>query len=176
MGDDRVESSWRTQVGESFVGEGGDAAHLNTVLGWRGGPVEVAWTTALATPRAGHVPFVVVLRPNLPVQPPTLFVNKAPLTGERHETLSWGAAQAGVAGGVADAVATGVVRADDVGGLLLIAAVWVSPAAVDEHAVYANNRAATLAALRAGAAGGPSVSDVLDARDLPHNPYFAGPR
>jgi 5,6,7,8-tetrahydromethanopterin hydro-lyase len=167
---------WRTQIGESFVGEGGEAAHLNTVLGRRGGPVEMAWTTALATPRAGHVPFVVVLRPNLPVQPPTLFVNKAPLAGERHETLTWGAAQAGVAGGVADAVAAGIVRAEDVDALLLVAAVWVSPAASDEGAVYANNRTATLEALRAGSAGSPAAADVLAARAHPLNPYFAGPR
>ena len=29
-----------TQIGEAFVGEGAEAAHLNTVLGERGGPVE----------------------------------------------------------------------------------------------------------------------------------------
>ena len=175
MGAGKGKNRWRTQIGESFVGEGGDAAHLNTVLGWRGGPVEVAWTTALATPRPGHVPFVVVLRPNLPVQPPTLFVNKAPLAGERHEILTWGAAQAGVAGGVADALETDVVHANDVSALLLVAAVWVSPAATNEAAVYANNRTATLDALRAGAAGGPAAADVVAARACPSNPYFAGP-
>ena len=47
-----------TQIGEAFVGEGADAAHLNTVLGERGGPVEVAWATALATPRLGHAAFL----------------------------------------------------------------------------------------------------------------------
>jgi 5,6,7,8-tetrahydromethanopterin hydro-lyase len=44
-----------TEFGESFIGSGPDAAHLNTVLGCKGGPVETAWTTALATPRAGPV-------------------------------------------------------------------------------------------------------------------------
>ncbi len=33
-------------IGESFVGEGADAAHVNTVLGSRNGPVGVAWATA----------------------------------------------------------------------------------------------------------------------------------
>src|SRR5438445_10345721 len=89
-----------TQIGESFVGDGPDAAHINTVLGRYGGPVEVAWTTALATPRPGHAAFVAVLRPNLPVRPLTLFVNKATIAGERHGELTWGAAQAGVAAGV----------------------------------------------------------------------------
>ena len=45
-------------IGEAFVGEGANAAHTNIVLGRRGGPVEAAWATALATPSAGHVPFV----------------------------------------------------------------------------------------------------------------------
>ena len=54
------------QIGESFVGVGGEAAHLNTVLGDREGPVGQAWATALATPSAGHAPFVVVLQPGLP--------------------------------------------------------------------------------------------------------------
>ena len=164
-----------TQVGEAFVGSGAEAAHVNTVLGRRGGPVETAWATALATPRAGHVPFVVVLCPNLPVQPPTLFVNKATLSGdEQHERLTWGAAQAGVAAGVTAAVCSGIVPANDVGALLLIAAVWVSPAAGDEGLVFANNRQATETALAAGASGTPSVSDVLAAGE-PENPYFGPP-
>ena len=94
-------------IGESFVGDGADAAHVNVVLGPRDGPAGVAWATALATPRAGHVPFVAVLQPGLAVQPPTLFVNKAAIEPGRHADLTWGAAQAGVAAGVADAVAEG---------------------------------------------------------------------
>ena len=64
-------------VGEGFAGDGVNAAHINTMLGPKDGPVGIAWATALATPRAGHIPFVVVLAPNLPVKPTTLFVNKA---------------------------------------------------------------------------------------------------
>jgi 5,6,7,8-tetrahydromethanopterin hydro-lyase len=171
MGDDSG-AAWGTQVGEGFVGAGSDTAHVNSVLGWRGGPVEAAWATALATPRAGHIPFVVVLQPNLAVQPPTLFVNKAPLASERHELLTWGAAQAGVACGVSTAVQEGIIPAADVTALLLIAAVWVSPAADDEEAVFENNREATRAALRAGATGAPDVSAVVSACDAPNNPYF----
>ena len=56
--------------------------------------------------------------------------------------------------------------------LVLIAAVWVNPAAGDEDAVFANNREATLTALRNGRDGAPSVDDVLAARDDPWNPFF----
>lgn len=161
-----------TQVGEGFAGTGVNVAHVNTVLGRKGGPVETAWATSLATPRAGHVPFVVVLRPNLPVKPMTLFVNKAELRGERHERLTWGAAQAGVAAGVARAVQEGVVPPGDSDELLLIAAVWVAWDADDEEEVFQNNRTATHQALVAGASLQPDVAAVVAAADAPANPYF----
>lgn len=163
----------QTQIGEAFVGTGAEAAHLNTVLGTRGGPVEAAWTTALATPRAGYAAFVTVLQPGLAVKPLTLFVNKAEVVpGTEHARLTWGAAQAGVAAGVADALAEGTIPIDEVDDLLLIAAVWVDPAASDEAAVLANNRDATRQAIANGAAGRPAADDVLKGRHHPANPFL----
>lgn len=159
-------------IGEAFVGDGVDAAHVNTVLGRRDGPVGTAWATALATPSTGHAPFLAVLQPGLPVQPMTLFVNKAAIASEEHGRLTWGAAQAGVAGGVADAVAGEAIPAADIGDLVLIAAVWVNPAASDEEAVYTNNRAATLGAVVAGMAFDPQLDTVLAGRLEPQNPFF----
>ncbi len=161
-----------TQVGEAFVGAPPNAAHVNTVLGRKGGPVETAWATALATPRQGHAAFVVAFQPGLAVKPATLFVNKAEIRGDRHAALTWGAAQAGVARGVLSAVADGVVSANEVDGLVLIAAVWVDWAAADEERVFANNAAATSAALAAGAAGRLGLDELLAVRDEPANPFF----
>jgi 5,6,7,8-tetrahydromethanopterin hydro-lyase len=162
----------RVSIGEGFVGEGAEAAHVNTVLGARDGPVGTAWATALAMPRPGHVAFVTVLQPGLPVKPLTLFVNKAPIADDAHADLTWGAAQAGVAGGVADAVADGVIAPEAAEDLLLIAAVWISPAAREAALVYRNTRAATRAALQAAQAGTPTVADMLAARHAPANPFF----
>lgn len=164
-----------TQIGESFVGSGAEAAHLNTVLGARGGPVEAAWTTALATPRSGHAAFVAILRPGIPAKPPTLFVNKAELAGPDHARLTWGPAQAGVASGVMDAVADGVIEPELVDQTLIIAAVWVNPEAGDEQLVYANNRLATRSALEAGRNGTPPVEEALAVRNGPLNPYYLPP-
>ena len=85
----------RYAIGEGFHGDGVNAAHVNTMLGAKTGPVGGAWATALATPRAGHAAFVVVAAPNVPVKPMTLFVNKATIEGEneRHGRLTWGAAR-----------------------------------------------------------------------------------
>jgi 5,6,7,8-tetrahydromethanopterin hydro-lyase len=173
-----VQNGFETQFGESFVGDGVNAAHINTVLGARGGPVEVAWASALAQPRQGHVAFVTVVRPGLPVKPFTLFVNKSFISGDRHAEMTWGPAQAGVATGVADAVADETVDRNAVDRLLLIAAVWVNPAADDAEAVYVNNVRATYQSLRAGQAGHPPLNDVLSVRHAPCNPFFrpSGPR
>lgn len=164
-----------TQIGEGFVGEGAEAAHVNTVLGRRGGPVETAWDTALATPSDGHAAFVAVVQPGLPAKPPTLFVNKATIAGDDHARITWGAAQAGVASGVLDAVAGGHIQASLVDELLLIAAVWVDPGAKDEQLVYQNNRRATFQALEAGAQRLPTLKQVADVRDAPSNPFFSPP-
>ena len=158
-------------IGEGFIGEGAHAAHINTVMGKRSGPVGTAWATALATPRAGHVPFVAVASPGIPIVPFTLFVNKAAIENDRHGTLTWGAAQAGIAAGVCDAIRCGLLP-DDVEEYVLIAAVWVNPAADDEEAVFANNRDATVAALEMAHAAGPSLTESLHAIMAPSNPYF----
>jgi 5,6,7,8-tetrahydromethanopterin hydro-lyase len=161
-----------TLFGESFVGSGPEAAHTNVVLGRRGSPVEAAWAGSLAAPRQGHVPFVAVLQPGLPVRPLTLFVNKAEIATERHGMLTWGAAQAGLAAGVARAVSEGLVPRGDAEDLLLIAAVWIDPSAADEELVFANQRDAALGALRAAVRGEPRIDAVLAAADEPRNPFF----
>ncbi len=160
------------QIGESFSGAGVNAAHINTVLGSRDGPVGTAWVTALATPRAGHASFVVIARRSLAACPPTLFVNKAMIENDSHADLTWGPAQAGVAQGVGRAVEDGTVERERVGELLLIAAVWVNPAADDAGAVYENNAAATHEALRNGRSGGPDLDEFLAAAKSPSNPFF----
>jgi 5,6,7,8-tetrahydromethanopterin hydro-lyase len=164
-------------IGESFVGDGADAAHTNVVIGRKGGPVETAWATALATPSAGHVPFVTVLRPSVPVRPLTLFVNKAASAGELHERATWGSAQAGVAQGILDAVAEGLIPAEEADDVLIIAAVWVNPAVGDLDASFRNQRAAAHRAVRAAVTGSPSVADVLAAAagSGPANPFYTPP-
>lgn len=160
------------QIGEGFVGTGPNAAHTNTVLGDRSGPAGVAWATALATPRAGHVPFMVIAQTGIAVTPPTLFVNKAAIENDQHSFFTWGAAQAGVAAGVGDALKIGVIDALLTNGQVLIAAIWVNPTAHDEEEVFANQRQAILDALSNGRAGKPTAIEVIKAAENVSNPFF----
>ncbi len=161
-------------IGEGFAGDGVNAAHINTVMGLRSGPVGTAWATALATPRVGHVAFVAVAAPGSPVLPFTLFVNKATIETEMHGTLTWGAAQAGVAAGVGQAHLDGHIPPDSES-QVLIAAVWVNPSANDEEAVFANNRAAMRVALAMAHSEAPHTGRAIAAMTDPSNPYFRQP-
>ncbi len=164
------------EIGEGFSGSGADAAHINTLLGLREGPLGTAFATALATPTPGHTAFLCVYEPGVPCEPPTLFVNKATIADDHHGELTWGPAQAGVAEGVA-AFASERFTPSELGKYLLIVAVWVNPAATDAAAIHANNREATLVALRSGsrtlddAEVAPTVARWRSAQPA-HNPYF----
>lgn len=149
-----------TQFGEGSAGTGTEAAYTTTVLGVRDGPVEAAWASALAAPSSGFPRIVVNVRPGMPVLPMTLMVPKLALADAR---LLLGAVQAGVAEAVVACVADGVIDPFDAPRTLLLAAVWLDPAAVDEDLVFANQRAAARAALRSGAGGGRPIAEVLTA-------------
>ena len=135
------------KVGEAMAGQGDHKVHINLLLGSRAGPVGHAFATALASPRPGHIPFLVVLRPNVPVRPPTLFVNKAEIRGEPHGTISWGAGEAGIAEGIREALKAGALAGEDLDDLVMIVSVWIDWAVADEAAVLRNTREAMRTAL-----------------------------
>ncbi|HWF78692.1 MAG TPA: formaldehyde-activating enzyme [Caulobacteraceae bacterium] len=159
-------------IGEAFEGEGANAAHINLILGTKA-ELGSAYALAAASPGPGHIPFQAVVRPNLPAKPATLFVAKAVLKDERHEQMTWGPAQAGVAAGITEALLGGVLPAEADDGWLAIALVWVDPAADDAEAVYVNNRVATLhAAERAQQPGWPSREALAQGLKQVANPFF----
>ncbi len=162
------------EVGEGFAGVGANAAHINTVLGKKSGPVGGAFVSILGSPTVGHIPFLVVWKPNVPVTPATLFVNKAAIVNDHHGELTWGAAQAGVAHGVTEFASRRFVEIGQSDAFVLLTAVWVNPEADDAEAVYRNNHHATVAALKQGSASPTESLAILEhlAGGQPSNPYF----
>jgi 5,6,7,8-tetrahydromethanopterin hydro-lyase len=161
------------RVGEGFEGGGGNAAHINLLLGPKDGALGSAFAVAAASPGPGHIPFQVVLQPNLPVKPATLFVAKAVLRDAHHEKLTWGPAQAGVAAGITRAVLDGVLTPDAEESWVGIALVWVDWNATDPDAVYANNKAAAYAAVkRAMTDGWPTRAELAAGLASVGNPFY----
>jgi formaldehyde-activating enzyme len=166
------------RVGEGWGGEAPNGSHVNVVLARRGSPTAAAAISMFANPSPGHTPVLVCVGPTQqeyePVWPPTLMMNKATALEERHQTITWGAAQLGIGQGVLDAVADGLIEAS--GELLVLVAVWVDPAAGDETAVREANRAATRKALGVCVEGRDlAAAAVLVARrDSLRNPFYGG--
>jgi formaldehyde-activating enzyme len=166
------------RIGEGWSGEVPNGSHVNVVLARRGSPTAAAALSMLAHPAPGHTPVLVCVgeTPDQyePVWPPTLMMNKGTALDDRHQTLTWGAAQLGIAQGVLDAVADGLVEAT--GDLLVLVAVWVDPRAEDETAVRRANRAATRKALGVCIEGrDPAAAAALvERRDALRSPYYSG--
>ena len=165
-------------IGQGWGGVAPDGVHVNVVLARRGTPTAAALLTAFASPSPGHTPVLVCVGPDQPsyeaVVPPTVMMNKATATEERHQALTWGAAQLGIGQGVLDAVADGLLAADL--DTLVFVAIWVDPAADDETAVRRAGRDATAAAVRAAVRGPDpaAVERLVRSRDALANPFYGG--
>ncbi len=166
------------RIGEGWSGTAPDGSHVNIVLARRGSATAAAAISMLAQPSPGHTPVLVCVGETQaeyePVWPPTLMMNKATATDDRHQTLTWGAAQLGIAQGVLDAVADGLIEAS--GDLLVLVAVWVDPAASDETAVRRANREAVRKALGVCVEGRDeaAAAALVERRDFLTNPFYAG--
>lgn len=159
-------------IGESFVGSGPNAAHINVLVGPRQGPVGQALANSLAAPRLGYIPFMTCLKPNVPVKPATLFVAKADLRGETHENMTWGPAQAGVAKGVQECLLEGLLPPEAENEWAVVAAVWVNWSADNAQEVFANNHRAAREAIARAMQGLPSLDEAAQASRQPANPFF----
>jgi len=166
------------RIGEGWGGVKPNGSHVNVVLAQRGSSTYAAAISMFAQPSPGHTPVLVCVGPSEdeyePVWPPTLMMNKATARDDAHETITWGAAQLGLAQGVLDAVADGLLEATDE--VTVLVAVWVDPTARDETAVRIANRAAVRKAIGMCVAGrDPASAAALVAnRDALKNPFYSG--
>lgn len=166
------------RIGEGWSGVVPDGSHVNVVLARRGSPTAAAAISMFTHPTTGHTPVLVCVgatpQQYEPVWPPTLMMNKATAVGERHQTMTWGAAQLGIAQGVLDAVADGLIEAT--GDLIVLVAVWVDPGASDETAVRIANREAVRKAIGVCVEGrDPEAAAALVARRSElTSPYYGG--
>jgi len=166
------------RIGEGWSGQAPNGSHVNVVLARRGSPTAAAAISMLAHPSPGHTPVLVCVGPTQqeyePVWPPTLMMNKATALEDHEQTMTWGAAQLGIAQGVLDAVADGLIEAS--GDLIVLVAVWVDPVAEDQTAVRTANRAAVRKALGVCVEGRDpaAAADLVRRRDSLRSPFYGG--
>lgn len=167
------------RIGEGYGGEAGaNGSHVNVVLARRGSPTAAVLVGTFTSPAPGHTPILVVVgesQPSYePVWPPTIMINKSTALEERLQTITWGAAQLGIAQGVLDAVADGLLEPS--GDIIVLVCVWVDPRASDETAVRKANRQATRKAIGVAVEGrDPEAARAMVARrDEVTSPFYHG--
>ena len=166
------------KIGEGWGGVSPNGSHVNVVLARRGSPTAAAAIGMFAHPSPGHAPVLCCVGPSQqeyePIWPPTLMMNKATAVDDRHQTITWGAAQLGIGQGVLDAVADGLLEAT--GELLVLVSVWIDPSAGDETAVRHASRAAVRKAIGTCVEGrDPAAAARLVAeRDTLASPFYSG--
>ena len=160
-----------TLVGEALVGEGPEIAHIDLVIGKKGGAVEQAFVSALSSPAKGHTPLLAVLEPNLPTKPSTLMVNKVTIKGADQAILMFGPAQSAIAKAVMDCVSDGLIPEDQAEDILIIVSVFIEWDAKDKKKVYDYNYQATKFALERAITGKPTVQEVLSKKDSAKHPF-----
>jgi 5,6,7,8-tetrahydromethanopterin hydro-lyase len=160
-----------TLVGEALVGSGPEIAHIDLVIGKKGGVVEQAFVAALATPAKGHTPLLAVLEPNMPAKPSTLMVNKVTIKKASQAILMFGPAQAAVAKAVMDSVSDGLIPDDQAEEILIIVSVFIEWDAKDKKKVYDYNYQATKFAIERAITGKPTVQEVLAKKDSAKHPF-----
>ncbi|VVB85102.1 5,6,7,8-tetrahydromethanopterin hydro-lyase [uncultured archaeon] len=158
-------------IGEALVGEGNEIAHIDLVIGTKGGAVETAFMNSLAMPREGHTPLLAVLEPNLQPKPSTLIINKVTIRNADQAVLMFGPAQAAIAKAVMDSVEDGVIDKNDAEDLLLIVSVFIHWDAKDKQKIYDYNYEATKLAIKRAIEREPSVQEALARKDSAKHPF-----
>jgi len=157
-------------VGEALIGEGSEVAHIDLLIGDKYGPVGIAFTNALSQMSAGHTPLFAVIRPNLPVKPPTVVVPKVTVRNMKEAEKIFGPAQSAIAKAVADSVEEGVIPEDKVEEYVIIVSVFMHPKAKDYNKIYRYNYGSTKLAIKRAMEGFPDIKKVLYEKDRSRHP------
>lgn len=161
----------KSLIGEALAGSGPEVAHIDLVIGPKGGAVETAFMNSLAIPRSGHTALLAVLEPNLLPKPATLIVNKVTIKNKPQATLMFGPAQAAVAKAVMDSVEEGLIDKAEAEDVVIIVSVFIEWDAKDKDKIYKYNYDATKLAINRAIKKEPSVDDVLAKKDRARHPF-----
>lgn len=161
-------------TGEALVGEGDEVAHIDLLLGSKGGPVGAAFANALVSESNGHTNLLAVVTANLAAKPDTLMTNKVTIKGAKQAVQLFGPAQAAVARAVVASVDEGVIPKDQVDDLAIIVGVFIHWDAADDKKIYDYNYEATKLAIARAINGEPGIDKVLADTPAARHPFAGG--
>lgn len=172
----QVISDFHLKLGEALVG-GADleVAHIDILIGYKTGPVGKTYVDVLARVEEGQQKeaLQVILEPNVPVRPHTAMIATVTPKNLRHASLLYGPAQSAIARAVAQSVEDGILPPSEE--LMLLANVFVHPAASRRKRVYINNFKAMRNAIRHAMEGTPTTDEIAENKEMARHPFRNDP-
>jgi len=159
-------------IGEALAGDGNEIAHIDLLIGSKDGPVGTAFANSLANQSAGHNNLLAVLTPNLICKPATVLITKVTIKGMGQAAQMFGPAQKAVAKAVADCVAANVISKADADNFVIVAGVFIHPAAKDDKKIYQYNYDATKLSIERAMKGEPKIDEILSKKDSVKHPIW----
>ncbi len=160
-------------IGEALVGKGDEVAHVDLLIGDKYGPVGKAFIQALSSLSMGHTPLLAVIRPNLPPKPHTVIIPKVTVKNMADAVKIFGPAQSAVAKAVADSVEEGVIPMNVLDDWVVVASVFIHPAAEDERRIYQYNYSATKLSIRRALSNYPPWEKLQYDKDRARHPLMS---
>ncbi|MFX1376907.1 MAG: bifunctional 5,6,7,8-tetrahydromethanopterin hydro-lyase/3-hexulose-6-phosphate synthase [Promethearchaeota archaeon] len=157
-------------IGEALIGEAPNLAHVDLIIGSKGGPVGISFANALSTPSKGHGGLLGAIRPNLLSKPVSLIVPKVTVSDMADANKIFGPAQAAVAKGIADAVEEGLIPMNKLEEWVIIASVFIHPEATDYRKIYQYNYGATKLAIQRALKAYPPIEKIFYDKDRAKHP------
>ncbi len=158
------------KVGEGFAGPPFfELAHVDLVLGERGGPVDKAISQALGVPHPGHEVRIIHERPR------TLLVPTVTARTAKKEEHIYTHATNGVVQAIKASIADGFLPEGALDELVMIANVFVHPAAANRRRIEMNNYKAMRAAIRKAIESRPSIDALLHEKQAARHPFRYAP-
>ncbi len=162
--------SFSLKIGEGFAGPPFfELAHVDLVLGERGGPVDKAISQALGVSHPGHEVRIICERPR------TLLVPTVTARTAKQEEHIYVHAANGVVQAIEASIADGFLPEDALDDLVMIANVFVHPAAANRRRIELNNHKAMRAAIRKAIEGRPSIEALLQEKQAARHPFRYAP-
>jgi 5,6,7,8-tetrahydromethanopterin hydro-lyase len=158
-------------VGESFVGEGNEIAHIDLILGPRGSAAETAFANALVNNKDGFSTLLAVVAPNLAVKPHTILFNKVTIKNAKQAVQMFGPAQRGVALAVADSVEDGTIPIEEAEDIFISVGVFIHWLAEDDAKIQHFNYQATRQAIKRAVEGTPTAAEVVAQKGTIKHPF-----
>jgi 4-hydroxy-tetrahydrodipicolinate synthase len=156
--------------GESLCGGGQEVAHVDLVLGLRGGPLKVALDNADQIVEGYHSSTTIK-----DLEPTTIFAPTVTIVNEAHKQMVYGVAQKAVADAVKRTITDDIIPEEMIADIVIAANVFVHPSAVNAKRVHINNFRAVRHAIRRALERRQTKDEIVKNIDSARHPFAYNP-